>query len=123
MAELALMAWRKGHEYGGTDSMLSFMFIARNRFNAGWGDWLKVIDGMYEDFERQGYPNLADRDYRFILQNVDSVFDGSMPDKLTEGALYWAELPNDEKLFLSEVKPLITNLVPCAKVGEVSIYK
>jgi len=116
------MAWRKGSDYGATDTMMAFMFVARNRFNAGWGDWLSVIKGMYQ-LGDEGYPSLADTDFRSILQSVDFVQNGSQPDKLTEGALYWAELPADDGIFSAEVKPLLTTVVPCAKVGQVSFFK
>lgn len=117
-AKLVEVGWWHGHPYGGTDNAMAAMFVARNRFNAGWGDWASVIGQLAGD---NVMPPLSDSDFRFLLQNVDSIFDGSMPDKLTEGALWFGDLSHGE---IQEVANLAKQTkIPCAKIGPVSFFK
>src|ERR1051326_685181 len=98
---LALLAYREERS-NGINGQLGVMFVVRNRVKAGWqgGDWLKVITGHNQfssisivgDSQTVVYPQLGDPNFTKLLQYVDGVFDNTMTDSLTQGALYYADL-------------------------------
>jgi hypothetical protein len=98
-----LLAWREERS-NGVNGMLGVLFVVRNRARAGWsqGSWSKIIESHNQfssmsvvgDSQTVAYPDLDVRDPGFlqILQIVDSVYDDTRPDLLTNGALYYADL-------------------------------
>jgi hypothetical protein len=101
-SQLALMAWREAHRYGGIDNMIAVAFVIRNRVKAGWhgGDWLDVMSNHYtfsaeaQAASAQELPDVRETHFRVVLQKIDDLFAGMMVDKMTEEALYYAELHN-----------------------------
>lgn len=82
--------------------MLGVLFVVRNRAKAGWGqgDWAKIISqhnqfssmSVAGDSQTVLYPDVRDPSFLQVLQIVDTVYDGSRDDVLTNGALYYADL-------------------------------
>ena len=81
--------------------MLGVLFVVRNRAKAGWnqGSWSKIIESHNQfssisilgDSQTVAYPDPHDVQFLAILQLVDSVYDDSRADNLTNGALYYAD--------------------------------
>ena len=82
--------------------MLGVLFVVRNRAKAGWneGSWTKIIEAhnQFSSISVVGnsqtvlFPDPRDPDFLAIMQLVDSVYDDTRPDNLTQGALYYADL-------------------------------
>lgn len=97
----ALLAWREERS-NGANGMLAVLFVVRNRAKAGWsnGDWCKIIEAHNQfssmsvvgDSQTVLYPDVRDPAFLQILQTVDSVYDDTRQDLLTNGALYYADL-------------------------------
>lgn len=97
----SLLAWREERS-NGVNGMLGVLFVVRNRAKAGWGqgDWGKVIEqhNQFSSISVVGnpgtvaYPDVRDPAFLQILQLVESVYDGSRDDLLTNGALYYADM-------------------------------
>jgi len=97
----ALLAWREERS-NGTNGMLGVLFVVRNRQKAGWsaGSWSKIIEGHNQfssmsvsgDSQTVAYPDVRDPSFLTILQLVDSIYDETRVDNLTNGALYYADL-------------------------------
>jgi hypothetical protein len=100
-AQAVLLAWREERS-NGSNGMLGVLFVVRNRAKAGWsgGDWLAVIDAHNQfssisvlgDSQTVMYPDVRDPGFLQILQAVDSVYDDTRKDLLTNGALYYADM-------------------------------
>lgn len=109
-SQLAMLAWWEGHRRGGVNNMLAVAFVVRNRVRSGWlgGDWMKLIANHFRWSAGDFVPNMSvldalddaevevpdfhDAALRRMLEEIDGIFDGSTPDNMTEGALYYAEL-------------------------------
>lgn len=85
--------------------MVGVLMVLRNRVQAGWhgGSWLANITAKNQfssisvrgDSQTIVYP--ADNDPLFVdlmMNHIDGIYDGSTPDSLTCGALYYADLTN-----------------------------
>lgn len=85
----ALLAWRDGSKEG-FDGMLAVLFVIRNRAQAGWagGDWLKIVEELSEE-NTLYYPDTREPNFQRLLQWVDGVYDGTIEDKITNGAKYY----------------------------------
>lgn len=99
-----LLAWREERS-NQINGMLGVLFVVRNRAKAGWenGDWIRIISAHnqfssmsgLDDSQTVMYPDQRDPQFlQFlqILQMVDSVYDDTRKDLLTNGALYYADL-------------------------------
>lgn len=94
----ALLAWREERP-NGTNGMLGVLFVVRNRVKAGWnqGSWSRVIEAhnqftsitMVGDPGTVTFPDPREPQFLQILQLVDSVYDNTRLDNLTDGALYY----------------------------------
>ena len=101
MALASLLAWREERS-NGPNGMLAVLFVLRNRVKAGWNgaSWTRNIDGHNQfssmsvtgDSQTVAYPDVRDPQFLQVLQVVDSVYDGTRLDNLTNGALYYADL-------------------------------
>lgn len=99
-AQACTLAWREERS-NGTNGMLGVLFVVRRRAQE-WhaGDWLRVITdhGQFSSMTIAGdsqtilFPDTRDPEFQKIMQYVDAVYDGSMQDTLTNGALYYADL-------------------------------
>ena len=88
----------------GVNGMLGVLFILRNRsLSDGQGfprGWLANIEGHNQfssmtvigDSQTVYYPDPREPNFQRVLQLVDGVYDNSMADALTQGALYYADL-------------------------------
>lgn len=99
-AHLALFAWQRGQR-NATNGILAMAFIVRNRARAGWygGDWLEIIGNDYltspyrePELVVGAFPDTREPGFLRALQSIESVYDGTEPDPMTKGALYYAEL-------------------------------
>lgn len=128
-AQYALLAWREGHRYGGLDNMLAVAYVVRNRVKAGWhgGDWLEVMSN-HQNFAAeenpqfaQALPDVRETNCRFLLQRIDDIFNGMAVDKMTDEALYYAELHSITRPWFTinilkkrEEHPLVAQVGPVA---------
>jgi hypothetical protein len=97
----SLLAWREERS-NGVNGMMGVLFVVNNRAKAGWsgGNWTRVIEAHNQfssisvlgDSQTVAYPDVRDPMFMQVLQAVDSVYDGERQDKLTNGALYYADL-------------------------------
>lgn len=128
-AELAAFAQREAAHHGGIDNMLAVAFVVRNRVRASWfgGNWMEIIEG-HEGVAGKNYPrtavNLRDIHFRMFLQQIDDLYLGLTPDKMTEGALYYCELNHcDNEWFLENIVRKPEEHPRVATVGNVSFFK
>lgn len=108
----ALHAWSEGRKYG-FNGMLGILFVIRNRAqqNQFNGDWLKIIYSI--GTEDNSYPDVREPEFQRLLQWVDGVYDGTVEDKITNGATYYSTM-NVGPDFQREI---------CAVVGGLTFYK
>ena len=77
--------------------MLMVAHCLGNRYRAGWGEWLQVVDRIPSfsarnvDEQPTGMPALMDPNFLKLLQEIDGIYDASRED-MTHGSLYWADL-------------------------------
>jgi hypothetical protein len=116
-AQLCLYAWREAHEKG-LNEMEAILFVLRNRYRAGWGEWLSLAkcDGGE-------YPSLQNYDFQMLLQRVDYIFDGSAPDKMTEGALYYADLTDASEDFVEKIVRNPEEHPRCASISSLYFFR
>ena len=101
--KLVELSWRFLRSYIGTGPVAGQMIMntIANRVRCGWGGWLQVIDRIPAYMAENEMPPLEhplvwDATFIKLLQTVDGVFDGSIPD-LSCGALYWGDLSKIER--------------------------
>ena len=90
----AHLAYMEAKEHG-VNSQLAVLFCLRNRIAAGWesGDLGRILQAYY--FMSTGIgtvpdiPDVRDPDFVQVLGYVESIFDNTAQDKLTDGAFYW----------------------------------
>jgi hypothetical protein len=127
-AQLAALAHREGAHHGGIDNMLAVAFVMRNRRLAGWqgGDWMNIISCHEQSagtiYEKSA-PDIRDLTFRTFLQQVDDIFSGFTPDKMTEGALFYAELNNVTPWFRANVLSNLEMHPRVAQVGPVTLFR
>lgn len=81
----------------GVNAQLAVLFCLRNRIAAGWedGDLGRIIQGeLFKHLVRTAswkldIPDVRDPDFVQILGYVESIFDNTAADKLTDGAFFW----------------------------------
>jgi hypothetical protein len=98
---IACLLAEREEQTNGTNGMLGVLFVLRNRVNAGWfkGDWLANISARNQfssmtvlgDAMTIKYQDPREPAFQKVVQMVDQVYDGSLPD-MTAGALYYADL-------------------------------
>lgn len=96
----AQLAWQDGRE-NGVNGMLAVLFCLRNRVAAGHenGDLGRIIQGqhIWRYVTGQNFTDVPDtREPAFaqLLGYIEGVFDNSIVDRLTVGALYWGNQRN-----------------------------
>jgi hypothetical protein len=82
------------------------MCAISNRVRNGWGTWLQVIDRIpafmaENEIPPLEHPPVWDATFIRLLQTVDGIFDGSVPDKV-KGAMYFADLSKIERPWFLE---------------------
>lgn len=101
-----ITAWREERS-NGLNGMIAVLFVIQRRAVAGWegGDWSKIVlaKNQFDSMTSVGDPNTVqfpdahDPVYQKLLQWVDAIYgqmgtDGTAEDKLTNGALYYADM-------------------------------
>jgi hypothetical protein len=82
-AQIARAAWLRAKENGPL-AMLAVAMVVRNLERTG-KSWLAACDEVtVECFG--GNPDVRNPDFQKLLYGVESIFDGTAPDKLTNGA-------------------------------------
>lgn len=98
--------------------MEAVLFVLRNRYRAGWGEWMELLKHDGTDF-----PSLRDYDFQQLLKRVDLIFDGIAPDKMTEGALYYANLSEASPEFVETIAQNHDEHPRVAVVGPVYFFR
>ena len=107
--KLVEMGWRFGQSYVGAAGHIAgqmIMHTLANRVRCGWGSWLQVVDRVpsfmaENEMPPLTHPSLWDAAFVKLLQTVDGIFDGSVPDS-SKGALYWGDLAKIERPWFME---------------------
>jgi hypothetical protein len=117
--QLCLIAWLDGFE-SGTNAMIGICHVVRNRVTAGWhdGDWVRTVWGLISARHRTWGepPDVRDPLFMPLLQVVDSIYDGTRADKLTDGALGYFK--NTEHF-----GALLESAQRVAQIGQLTFYK
>lgn len=137
-AQLATLAWREGYQDGGINNSLAVAFVIKNRVRAGWGDWLDLIQRHAiwssrnaDELDTTSHPDAREPNFQLLLQQIDGVFDGSMPDKLTVApklgdsrpGLYYGKLNNiSREWFLENIVRNPESHPRTSQVGEVIFF-
>lgn len=113
----AQLAWQDGQEHG-VNGMLAILFCLRNRVAAGHenGDLGRIVQAqhVWRYATHQNFVDVPDtREPAFsqLLGYVEGVFDNSIVDRLTTGALYWGD------------QRTITGRTKVAQVGTLDLWK
>lgn len=128
-AQLASMAHREAYHLGGINNMLAVAFVLRNRQRASWhgGNWMSVIqlaDSHSAVINPQTAIDLRDSNFKTFLQQIDDVYSGLAPDRMTEGALFYCELHRVESgWFRDNIVRDPENHPRCANVGQMTFFK
>lgn len=111
-----LVAYEEVSEYG-TNAELAVLFCFRNRVAAGWedGDFSRILQRYFFEMYSSGstiyipdIPDVRNPDFQQVLGYVEGIFDNSLQDKLTSGALYWGvNKPIGAKERVAQVGPLL----------------
>lgn len=103
-------AVRIAYEDGGSNGlngMLAVLFVLRNKVwgyagdaPAGAGDWQLIIDEALigRTTNSLTLPDVRDPSFQKVLQYVDGVFDNSLADHLTDGAMWYGTKENTRLL-------------------------
>jgi hypothetical protein len=99
---LACLLAVREEESNGVNGCLGVLFVLRTRVAAGWfgGDLYKNITAKNQfssmvikgDNRTVYYADPREPNFQKVLQFVDNVFDGTMKDILTNGAIYYSDL-------------------------------
>src|SRR6266536_2265587 len=85
-AKLVEMGWRFGRTYsGGHSAGQMVMQTLANRVKSGWGSWLKIFDHVpmfmaEKEIPPLEHPTVWEPSFIKLLQTVDGIVDGSVPD-------------------------------------------
>lgn len=116
--KLVEYGWRFGQSYIGAGGHVAgemIMHTLANRTRIGWSSWLQTFDRIPHAMAELHVPTLVhpsiwEPNFLKLLQAVDGVFDGSVPDK-SKGALYWGDLAKIESEWFR------TNIVQAKKLN------
>lgn len=131
-----LLAWREERS-NGVNGMMGVIFVLRNRAKAGWnsGSWIKNIDAKNQfssisvigDSQTVVYPDPRDPSFQQLMQIVDTIYDGTREDNLTNGALYYADMGspayNKGGWFDRNIAQNPTEHPRCAQIGTTTYFK
>lgn len=106
---LVEMGWRFGQSYTGAGGHVAgemIMSTLANRTRIGWSSWLQTFDRIPQHMAEAEmpplvHPSIWEPNFMKLLQAVDGIFDGSVPDK-SHGALYWGDLAKIERPWFLE---------------------
>ena len=101
-AKIVETSWRFGNSYsGGHLAGQMVMATLANRFRAGFGSWLSILENVPNFMAENEVPpfkidSVWNPSFTKLLHAVEGVYDGSAQD-LTKGALYWGDLNKIER--------------------------
>jgi hypothetical protein len=101
-AKIVEVSWRFGSSYsGGHLAGQMVMSALANRFRAGFGSWMQILENIPMYMAENEIPPLKldtvwNASFTKLLHAVEGVYDGSAQD-MTKGALYWGELNKIER--------------------------
>lgn len=106
-ALLVSLAWRFSQGVGGHLAGQMIIHCLCNRYRAGWGSLLEVIDNVPKYMAEKEMPPLIHGsvwtpEFIKLLQAVPGITDGSAPD-LSKGALYFGDLQHIETEFFKNL--------------------
>ena len=117
--QLCLFAWREANQYGGITNMEAVLYVLRNRYRKGWGEWLHLVAKS----DSEELPDPRNLEFQQLLQKVDHIFDGTAPDRMTEGALYYSDLNHASQHFLETIARQPEEHPRCAVIGPVYFFR
>lgn len=92
------LAWMEGKD-DGVNGQLAILFCLRNRINSGYlnGDLKAIIQAEYSKREllKQPieFPDPRDPYFSQLLGYVEGIFEGTIIDNITNGAIYYGPKP------------------------------
>lgn len=119
-AQIALVAWLGGHA-GGPNAMLGIAFLIKRTADECNGDWKEAIEFHHPGEKDNGsyqLPDIRDPEFTAFLRTVDSVYNGSREDKITNRATHYVVSENKDNWF-----PTHSLFERTAKVGPVEFYR
>ena len=125
-AELALLSWRHGKDYGGHAGSVAIDHVIGNRFRKGFGPWLECIANVPKHSATldapTGWPNAWDRNFLRILTEMDGVVENTSKDPTNNG-LFWADLNNITNEWFLEKIARSPEYVRCADMNTLVFWK
>jgi hypothetical protein len=104
-----LLAWTEGNKYS-INVMLAILFCLRNQVAAKLenGDLGKIIEKCIGFYGIGTIPDTRNPDFQQVMGYVEGIFDNSIQDRLTNGALYWGiEKPVGAKERVAQVGQML----------------
>lgn len=83
--QIVRAAWQRAQS-NGVLAMLAVALVVRNIEKAG-KSWLQACDEVWDLETAHGTPDVRDPDFQKLLYGVEAIFDGTVADKLTNGAI------------------------------------
>lgn len=106
----ALIAWRCGSA-AGINGRNAILFVLRNRVaDPSYGSWREALNRAND--APVLIPDVREPEFQRLLYDVESIYDGTARDRLTNGALNWWN-ENEETCILvsgqivAKIPPLI----------------
>lgn len=111
--------------------MIAVAMVIRNRVDAGWhkGSWMENIyaPGAFSSMNGSvsEVPDIRDPEVIKFLELVDKIYDGTMPDKLTDGAMYFCDptLVSEDNWFYKNIISKPDEHPRVAQVGRNVFFK
>ena len=86
-AKLVIFAHQEAGWTGSLQCMLAVACVLKNRVDAGWGEWMDVIEGAHEyegnEIALEARMDLGDDNLRDLMRDVDDIYHGVFVDELT----------------------------------------
>lgn len=129
--QLVRFAVNEAYHEGSSISVLAIAQVLKNRVDAGWGDWMTVIETApnYVGTVRENPPAVNPQDvlFRKILLGVDDIYYGIADDGDVNNddykSLYYAELHNmNRQWFKDNVLSDLESHPRIAKVGQFDFF-
>jgi hypothetical protein len=129
--QLVRFCVNEAYHEGSSILVLAIAQVLKNRVDAGWGEWIHVIEGApnYVGTVRQNRLALDPRDvlFRKILLGIDDIYYGTADDGDVNNdeykSLYYAELHNiNRQWFIDNIATNSGDHPRIAKVGQFDFF-